>query len=361
MNSPHHLDVLVIGAGQAGLAMGYHLRRVPCTFELYDRHVRVGDSWRQRHDSLHLFSPRAFSALPGLPLPGDPEGYPSRDEVADYLEEYAQAHDLPVVLGESVQQLESRGRRFLARTSRGRQVSAAAVVVCTGALQCPIVPTFAAELDPRIPQYTPLTYGGPAQLPPGRVLVVGDGATGRQLARELVGTHEVWLSAGKRRLVIPQRLLGRDTMWWFDRLGALRADRNSWLGSLVRSRDAIPGWHLRHSALRREGVRLVPRTVDAGGTSAIFSGGTSIRIDALVWTLGYHDDHRSWLEIPEAFDSLGRVSETRGVSSVPGLFYLGREWQNSRASALLCGAGADAADLLGRSLLPFLRLHTEKR
>lgn len=339
------LDVLVIGAGQAGLAVGYHLRRLPVTFRLYDRHERVGDVWRERYDSLRLFSPRAFSALPGLALPGDPAGYASKDELADYLEQYARIHELPVVLGEGIIDLELEGGRFLARTSHGGEVSASAVVVAAGAFQLPVVPVFAIKLAADLPQFTAASYRNPAQVASGRVLVVGDGATGRQIARELVPSHEVWLSTGKRRTVVPQRILGRDSMWWFSGLGLLKADRDSWLGRQVRTSDTIPGLHLRLSALRRAGVRVVGRTVDATGRRLVFGDGTAAPFDAVIWTLGYRDD-ASWIDIPSATDGRGTVIEDRGLSPAHGLFHVGRSWQNNRASSLLCGVGDDALEVV---------------
>jgi putative flavoprotein involved in K+ transport len=226
-------------------------------------------------------------------------------------------------------------------------VEATAVIVATGAFQQPIVPAFARQLVPDIVQLTAATYRRPAQLPPGRVLVVGDGATGRQVAYELVATHEVVLSTGKPWLVVPQRLLGKDSMWWFDTLGALRADKDTLYGRWVRAHDAFPGWHLRRSALRRLGVRLVPRTVDATAQQLRFADGTAETFDAVIWAIGYRDE-ASWLQIPEAVNAQGNPIAERGISPVPGLFYVGRQWQHTRASALLCGVGADAANIADR-------------
>ncbi|MDQ6705318.1 MAG: hypothetical protein M3Z85_05055, partial [Acidobacteriota bacterium] len=188
------------------------------------------------------------------------------------------------------------------------------------------------------------TYRRPEQLPSGRVLVVGDGATGRQLAAELAATHEVWLSAGGLRLIVPQRFLGRDIIAWFETTGALRDDKESLHGRFVRLFDPIPGWKLRRSVLRRAGVKIVRRVVDASDRTIFFSDGKSQTFDAVIWAIGYHDDS-SWLHIPEAVGRHGNYLENRGVSPVTGLFHTGRNWQNNRASALLAGAGNDAADI----------------
>ena len=341
------IDVLVVGAGQAGLVTGYCLQHTGLSFVLYEHHPRLGDAWRHRYDALVLFSPRASSALPGLPLSGDPEGYPTKDDIADYLERYAQAFDLPVCTDEGIVCLERLASHFLARTTTGQRVQASAIIVATGALQQPVVPACARTLAPYVVQLTAATYRCPAQLPPGRVLVVGDGASGRQIAAELVATHAVALSTGKPWQVVPQRVLGKDTLWWFDRLGALRADKDTQYGRWVRAHDAMPGWHLRQSSLRRLGVQLVPRTVGATGHQLQCADGTSDSFEVVIWALGYRGE-ASWLQMPAAVDAQGRLRADRGRAPVPGLCYVGRNWQTARASALLCGVGPDAAAMVDR-------------
>jgi putative flavoprotein involved in K+ transport len=267
--------------------------------------------------------------------------------MADYLERYARIFHLPVHPAEGIARQERWERCFVAQTTRGQYVEAAAVIVATGAFQQPIMPAFASKLAPDVVQLTAATYRRPAQLPPGRVLVVGDGATGRQVASELVATHAVTLSTGKPWQVVPQRALGHDSMWWFDTLGALRADKATRFGRWARAHDAIPGWHLRHAALRRQGVRIAPRTVEGLDKQVRFADGTATTVDAVLWTIGYRDE-TSWLHIPAAVDAQGRFVEDRGIAPVPGLFYVGRSWQNNRASALLCGVGREAAAIVNR-------------
>lgn len=342
------LDVLVIGASQAGLATGYFLRQRGVSFALIDRHGRIGDAWRKRYDSLVLFSSRAYSALPGLPLSGDPAGYPGKDELADYLEHYARLMRLPVRLNEGVVSLE-RHSAFLAHTTTGERITASAVIIATGPFQKPSVPSFAGKLREEVMQFTAASYRGPAELPRGRVLVVGDGATGRQVSAELAATHEVWLSAGKFRVIVPQRFLGRDIIACFDTTGALRADKQSLHGRFVQLFDPIPDWNLRRAALRRLGVKTVLRAINAEGREVHFADGLSEAFEAVIWAIGYHDDS-SWLHIPEAHDLKGRYIEDRGVSPVPGLFHIGRNWQNNRASALLAGVGNDAAGIADQAV-----------
>jgi putative flavoprotein involved in K+ transport len=190
------LDILVIGAGQAGLALGFHLRKAPFRFQIVDRNVRVGDSWRKRFDSLVLFTPRAYSALPGLAVPGDPDGYPTKDELADYLEMYVNHFHLPVVLGLGIRRLERADGGFQAITDTGQPIDCRAVVLATGAFQRPAIPAISKQLSQEVLQLSPEDYKAPGQLPPGRVLVVGDGATGREIALELAATHQVLLATG---------------------------------------------------------------------------------------------------------------------------------------------------------------------
>src|SRR5215204_1814536 len=218
-----NLDILISGAGQAGLALGFHLRRTSFRFQIVDRNVRVGDSWRKRFDSLVLFTPRAYSALPGLAVPGDPEGYPTKDEMADYLETYADHFDLPVVLGTGMRRLERVDGGFRAITDTGQPIDCRAVVLATGAFQRPAIPAISKQLSASVFQLSPEDYKAPGQLPPGRVLVVGDGATGREIALELAVTNEVLLATGRPRRVSPDRILGRSVFWWMDKLGILRA------------------------------------------------------------------------------------------------------------------------------------------
>ena len=172
------LDILVVGGGQAALALGYHLRHLPYRFQLLDRHARVGDSWRHRYDSLVLFTPRAYSALPGLAVPGDPDGYPTKDEMADYLEMYARHFELPTLLSTGIESLRWRSDRFEATTSDGRLFETRAVVLANGAFQTPQVPSLSRDLSPEIAQYSTESYRRPAQIPTATGVVVGDGPQG---------------------------------------------------------------------------------------------------------------------------------------------------------------------------------------
>src|SRR5919201_453150 len=152
------MDVLIIGAGQAGLALGYYLRQTPLRFQLVERNQRIGDSWRRRYDALELFTPRTYSALPGLALAGDPDGYPGKDEVAAYLEAYARHLDLPVLLGTGIQSLERHKEGFRATPHKGADIEARAVVLATGAFQTRAISRLAAGFSAEVGQFTAETY-----------------------------------------------------------------------------------------------------------------------------------------------------------------------------------------------------------
>jgi putative flavoprotein involved in K+ transport len=342
-NAPE-LDVLVIGGGQAGLAMGYRLKRTPCRYRIVERHPRVGDSWRNRYASLVLFTPRAYSALPGLAVPGDPEGFPTKDEMADYLEVYAERFELPIAAGTGIRRLERVDGGFRATTEAGEPIDSRAVVLATGAFQRPAIPPISKGLSEEVTQLAPEDYKTPGQLAAGRVLVAGDGATGRQIALELTENHGVLLSAGRPRRVGRDRILGKSAFWWLDKLGVLRASRESRIGRSLMEADPFPGKHLELDELRQRGVEVVGRVIQAEGKRVSFADAKAVEVDAVVWATGYRDD-TDWVEIPEVKDDQGNFMHYRGVSPLPYLCFVGRSWQWTRGSALFAGVGEDAAYL----------------
>jgi putative flavoprotein involved in K+ transport len=236
---------------------------------------------------------------------------------------------------------------FRARTDAGEIIDARAVVLATGAFQRPAIPAISRRLSPDVLQLTPETYKRPDQIPPGRVLVVGDGATGRQIAVELTATHEVLLATGRPRRVSPQQILGKSVFWWMDRLGALKASRETPIGRYLMNADPFPGKDLTLRSLRRRGVRVVGRLLDVDGKNAGFAGGETADVDAVIWATGYRDDSR-WVVIPEVKDARGGLVHWRGVSPVRGLYFIGRSWQWTRGSALLAGVGDDASYVASR-------------
>ena len=277
-SSREHYEVVVVGGGQAGLAMGYWLARHGRRFVILEAGESVATAWRRRWDSLLLFTPRRYDSLPGLAFPGDADGYPTRDEVIEYLERYAAAFALPIETNSTVRSLSTDAGRFVVHLD-DRRIESDQVVVATGPFQVPRVPEAAAKLTPSVFQTHSVGYRNPSDVPEGRVLVVGGGNTGFQIAKELAPTHSVHLSIGTRQTPLPQTILGRDLFWWLTKLGLLRKSVDSRLGRRARHRDTLIGSKPRE--LRQRGVRLEARAVDASDRTVRFDDGSALDVDAV--------------------------------------------------------------------------------
>jgi putative flavoprotein involved in K+ transport len=335
------LDVIVIGGGQAGLAVAWHLAQRGQRFVVLEAAGQLGDSWRTRWDSLRLFSPAQYDALPGMAFPAPTDSYPGKEAVADFLRDYAGAFDLPVRLGKRVTALSRVGDEFEVRT--GEEILRAGhVVVATGPFQVPFIPDAAGGFDASVTQIHSADYRNPQSLPAGPVLVVGAGNSGLQIAEELAATRQVDVSVGEKVPMLPQRLLGRDLFWWLTRLRFMRINTATRLGRRLQARgEFVIGTNRRR--LRRAGVRFRPRLVNAQGRAARFADGGSLDVGVVVWATGYRPDY-SWIAIPDVFAD-GRVVHRRGITDVPGLYFLGLSWQYTRGSALLGFVADDAAYL----------------
>jgi putative flavoprotein involved in K+ transport len=333
------VEVAVIGAGQAGLAMGYFLRGQDRRFVIVERADSIGSAWRERWESLALFTPRRYSALPGLPVPGDPDGYPTRDEVIAYLERYAETFDLPIELNSEVKKLKQSGEgRFSLELDR-MAITADQVVVATGPFQTPHVPELAEKLADDVFQTHAVGYRRPDGVPAGTVLVVGGGNTGFQIAKELSSTHKVVLSIGSRQKPLPQRVLGRDLFWWLTKARILDRTVESRLGRKLSTRDTLIGSSPRELK-KRYGVEVRARVVGADERTVRFDDGSELDVDAVIWATGYRADY-SWITVP-IVDGDGRLRHRRGVTDVPGLYFLGLTWQHTRGSALIGWVKDDA-------------------
>jgi putative flavoprotein involved in K+ transport len=331
-------EVAIIGGGQAGLALGYLVARRGRRFVILEAADAVGPAWRERWDSLLLFTPRRYDSLPGLAFPGDPDGYPSRDEVITYLEQYTDVFKLPVELRSRVRSLTKQDGSFVLDLG-DRRIEAEQVVVATGPFQVPRVPAFADDLAPEVFQTHSTGYRKPGDVPEGTVLVVGGGNTGYQIAKELSASHDVKLAIGSRQTPLPQRLLGRDLFWWLTKLGLLEKTVDSRLGRRARHRDTLIGSSPRE--LRRHGIELKPRATAVSGRTVTFADGSRLEVDAVIWATGYRPDY-GWIELPVT-DHAGGARHCRGVTDVPGLYFLGLSWQHTRGSALLGWVKDDAA------------------
>jgi len=342
-SAPRRFEVVVIGAGQAGLTMGYFLAQQGRHFLIVDGAPSIGAAWRARWDSLTLFTPRRYDALPGLEFPGDPDGYPTRDEVIEYLESYAEAFTLPVALDNGVRSLSFRGERLVLELEDGSAIEADQVVVATGPFQIPHVPAIAADLAQEIHQAHSTGYRKPSDLPEGTILVVGGGNTGFQIAEELAATRDVHLAVGSRQLPLPQRFLRRDLFWWLEKTRVLHKTAESRLGRRMRDRDTLIGSSPRSA--RRAGVHMKPRAVGASRRTVTFADESTLDVDAVIWATGYRLDH-SWIE-PSVADAEGTPRHRRGVTELSGLYFLGLPWQHTRGSALLGWVKDDAEFIAG--------------
>ena len=331
-------DVIVVGGGQAGLAIGYFLAQQGRDFTILEAAAAPAAAWRERWDSLRLFTSARYDALPGLAFPGDPDRYPGRDEVVEYLTSYARHFDLPVQLDSPVRAIRRMGGTYWVELD-DRTYEADQVVVATGPFQVPFVPAIAERLDPEVVQLHSTEYRSPDAIPNGPVLVVGGGNTGFQIAEELSGSREVHLSIGSRQTPLPQRILGRDLFWYLDATGLIRKTTASRIGRRMEGRDTLIGSTPR-GIRRRHGVRLHGRAVEAAGASVGFSDGTKLDVGAVIWATGFRVDH-SWVDVP-VFDDAGRLVHRRGVTDSPGLYFLGLTWQHTRGSALLGWVKDDA-------------------
>jgi putative flavoprotein involved in K+ transport len=336
--SRERVQVAIVGGGQAGLAMGYYLARQGRRFIILERADSIAPAWRERWDSLKLFTPRGYSSLPGLPFPGDPDDYPTRDEVIAYLERYAEEFDLPVELNSTVRRLSEEDGRFVLELD-GRTLTADQIVVATGPFQTPFVPKLAEGLDPDLWQAHSTGYRRPTDLPEGTVLVVGGGNTGFQIAKELSATHKVLLSIGSRQKPLPQRVAGRDLFWWLTKTGLINKTVESRLGQRLKDRDTLIGSSPRELK-RRYSVELKSRAIRASGRTVTLEDGSEVEVDAVIWATGYRPDY-SWTDLP-IFDLDGRLRHHRGVTDVPGLSFLGLTWQHTRGSALIGWVKDDA-------------------
>ncbi len=328
-------EVLVIGGGQAGLALSHYLQQAGLDFTVVDSGSAVGQVWRSRWDSLRLFTAARYASLPGMDFPAPADSYPGRDQVADYLAEYVRRFGLPIRLDTTVARLTASGDGFAAATAAGETIRARQVVVATGTYSRRYVPPLAAGLASDVTQLHTADYRNPAQVPTGSVLVVGGGNSGFQIATELADAgRTVALAEGRRNACVPQRPLGRDIFWWQERLGLLRTTADTPFGRRMKANDGTVIGSSRRGLTRR-GVTLRPRLTRAKGRLLEFADGTTGEADTVIWATGYVVDD-SWIEITGVLDERHRLVQSRGVvAGAPGLYTLGRTWQHTIGSSLL--------------------------
>ncbi len=343
-----YVETVIVGGGQAGLIAGYELKKRGREFVVLDAQPRVGAAWRNRWDSLRLFTPGRDCELPGLRFTGHRSLAPTKDEMADYLEAYAVHHNLPVRNNVRATRLTKSGELFLIETTVG-DLAATNVIIATGSYCDPKVPSFADDLDPHIVQMHSGAYRNPSQLQPGGVLLVGGGNSGADLSLEVVQTHPTWLAGPKVPHIPP------DIDKWFARTFVVRAVRFAQRNVLCLrtpiGRRAAPKMRGKATPLIRvkpkwlahAGVQRVGRVVGVHDGLPQLDDGRVLDVSNVIWCTGYRHDF-PWIDLDTAFDEHGAPVHARGVSTeVAGLYFIGLEFQFALASASLWGVARDAA------------------
>jgi putative flavoprotein involved in K+ transport len=339
-------ETVIIGGGQAGLSAGYHLtkRGRPCV--ILDANGRIGDSWRQRWPSLRLYSPARYDGLPGMPFPATRPAFPTGGEMADYLEAYANRFELPVRPGVTVDVLYKDGGRYVI-TAGERRFEAEHVVVATGVFRSPVIPSFAADLDPAIRQLHSSDYRSPAQLQEGAVLVVGAAHSGADIAFEVAGEHQTLLS-GRDTGELPFRADGplAPVIWPVMRFLATRVlTVGTPIGRKARSKIRTHGGPLlriKSADLATAGVeRVFARTIGVQDGIPMFEDGRVAEVANVIWCTGFRNDF-SWIHLPVVGED-GYPDQHRGVvASSPGLYFVGLLFLDSFSSMLILGVRRDA-------------------
>jgi putative flavoprotein involved in K+ transport len=345
------IETLVIGGGQAGLSVGYHLRRRGLPFLILDGSERIGDPWRKRWDSLRLFTPARFSGLDGMRFPADPDYFPTKEEMADYLSSYATRFELPVRSGAHVRRLSREKGRFVVLTDDAR-FEADQVVVAMSDYQRPRVPRFAGLLDPRIRQVHSADYRRPDQLVDGPVLLVGAGNSGAEIALELAGRHAVWMSGpdvghipfrierwAAKRLLVPfvLRVMFHRVLTVATPLG--RKARPKKLGKGVTLVRVKP------KDLERAGVERVPRTTGASDGRPVLEDGRVLDPANVIWCTGFQAGF-DWIDLP-VHGAREPLHESGVVPSQPGLYFVGLGFLHAVSSSMIHGVGRDAERITG--------------
>jgi len=341
------IQTVVIGGGQAGLSVGHFLARRGLRFVILDAGDRIGDPWRQRWDSLRLFTPARFDGLAGMPFPAPPDSFPTKEEMADYLEAYARHFELPVRTGVRVDGLSRSGGRYVV-TAGDRRFEADHVVVAMANYQAPRVPSFAADLDPAIVQLHSHEYRNPGQLREGSVLVVGAGNSGSEIALEVSRRHPTWMS-GRDTGHVPFRIDGFAGRVILVRL-VLRVlfhrvlTVNTPVGRRVRPTVISQGGPLiriKPPDLLAAGVERVPRVTGVDRGRPVLADGRVLDAANVIWCTGFHPAF-SWIDLP-IFDEHGEPRHASGVvPGEPGLYFVGLHFLHAMSSTMIHGVARDA-------------------
>ena len=339
-------DTIVIGAGQSGLATGYFLRKAGRDFIILDANQRIGDAWRNRWDSLRLFTPARYDGLAGMPFPAPPHYFPTKDEMADYLEAYASHFNLPVRTGVKVDILSREGNRFTI-SAGDQRFEADNVVVAMATFQKPHVPAFARDIDPGIRQIHSIDYRNPGQLRDGGVLIVGGGNSGAEIGIEVARGHQTWMS-GRDTGHVPFRIEGVAARLILIRL-VLRGlyhhliTIDSPLGRKIRPKLISQGGPLirtKSQDLIAAGIERVPRTVGVQDGHPLLEDGRILDVTNIIWCTGFTPGF-SWIDLPVMGEKEPR-HERGVVQSQPGLYFVGLNFLYAISSTMIQGVSRDA-------------------
>jgi len=333
-------ETIVIGAGQAGLAMGYYLKQNNKRFLILDKGQALGEVWKIRYDSLKLFTPRMYSSLPGLPLEGKQQDFPSKNEIANYIKRYSETFALPVELNTEVLSVTKNEEDFCVETTKGI-FYATNVVVATGPFQKKRIPRFSGSLSENILQLHSSEYRNPSQLQQGSVLVVGGGNSGAQIAVELSEEKETYLAISKKPRYFPLMIGGMSVFWWLDKLGILKVTNTSFIGDMLQKKgDPIFGGQLKH-AIKDWGISLKGKVINVDYKKVTFEDSTTLEVKNIIWATGFQQEYE-WIKVDGVINNRKEIIHNRGISPVKGLYFLGLPWQSRRGSSLLQGVGYDA-------------------
>ena len=342
------VQVVVVGAGQAGLSVGYCLAQRGLSFVILESNPRIGDSWRRRWDSLRLFTPAKYDGLIGLPFPAPPFTFPTKDEMADYLEAYARHFDLPVRTGVKVDRLWRDGARYIVEAG-DRRIEADHVVVAMATYQAPRIPEFAKALDPAIVQLHSSDYKNPGQLKPGDVLVVGAGNSGADIAVDVVRSHRTWLS-GRHPGNIPFRIESRLARALLPVIFRVVFHRILTVATPM-GRKARPGLISKGGPLIRvkpadliaAGVERTPRVTGVQDGRPLLADGRALDVGNVIWCTGFHPG-LTWIDLPKPlYGADGEPVHERGiVPGEPGFYFVGLHFLYSLSSTMIHGVARDA-------------------
>jgi putative flavoprotein involved in K+ transport len=345
-NDIETVDTVVIGGGQAGLAVGYYLAKQGRSFVILDANKRTGDSWRNRWDSLLLFTPARFNALPGMRQPFSGGTFIAKDQMADYLEAYAEKFALPVRHGQTVERLSRQGNRYVVAAG-GSQICANNVVVAMANYQVPSVPSYAGDLGSDIKQLTAKEYRNPAQLHDGDVLLVGVGNSGADIAMDVVKSHATWL-AGEPGSVVPFRIepfISRNVLIRIVRfMGHRVLTVRTPLGRKLRPKlltSPAPLIRVKPKDLVNAGVNRVPRVVGVQDGRPLLDDGRVLDVANVIWCTGFRPGF-SWIDLPILGDHHDPVHERGVVTGEPGLYFVGLHFLYSMTSDTITGVTRDA-------------------